>query len=241
MAVNISPRVRRFLNLNPPVPPPTDGGGGSLSFPSDLKAGGRNFYTSISFRDYGTFGGAIGGALGAFGAGGVSLPLPRKINDVQTVVWEQASIVSAALGVSGSLQGASQAGAIAGAASGIRLNPALLMMFKEPNFKEWNLQWTLAPNSKSETDTVNNIIKTFKRQMSPGTSGPFYTYPSLAIVNFFSGGDYLPKLKPAAIMAVQTDFTGAGQPSFFEGGGPTVVSFTVSLREVQLWTQTDQF
>lgn len=233
--------IRRRISPNLPSPPPTQGGGGNLRFPSDLTAGGRNFYTTLSFQGYGGFGGALGLGLGAAGIGGITLPIPRKINDVQTVVWEEASIVSAAFSVSNSLQSASGIAAIGGAfAGGIRLNPALIMLFKQPNFKEWNLQWTLAPNSRDETQTVTNIVKTLKQQMSPGVSGPFYTYPSLAIVSF-SPSSHLPRLKPAAIMAVQTDFTAAGQPSFFNGGGPTVVNLTISLREVQLWTQNDSF
>ena len=239
----VAPR-RRYLPPNPPSPPPTQGGGGMM-FPKDLKAGGRNFATSISFQSYGAFGGALGnvpflGGIGGMFGGGITLPIPRKINDVQTVVWEEASIVSAALGVSSSLQGLSTAGAIAGAGVGLRLNPALIMMFKQPNFKEWNLQWTLAPNSSDETNAVSNIIKMFKRNMSPGVSGPFYSYPMLAQISF-SPSNFLPRLKPAAIMAVQTDFTAAGQPSFFRDGGPTVVNLTISLREVQLWTQNDTF
>ena len=75
--------------------------------------------------------------------------------------------------------------------------------------------------------------------MSPGASNGFYTFPALAQINFHPSQDYLTRLKPAAIMAVQTDFTAAGQPSFFKSGAPTVVNFTVTLRETELWTQND--
>ena len=40
-------------------------------------------------------------------------------------------------------------------------------------------------------------------------------------------------------MAVQTDFTAAGQPSFFNNGAPTIVNLTVSMRETELWTAED--
>ena len=114
------------------------------------------------------------------------------------------------------------------------------MLFKQPQFKEWNLQWTLAPNSKDESDTLSNIIKQLKRASSPGTDGPVYTYPNLAHISF-SPSEYLPNLKPCAIMAVQVDFTASGMPSFFESGAPTVINLTLSLRETELWTQNGNF
>ena len=232
---------RRYVSPNPPSAPPT-GGGGGLKFPKDLTAGGRNFYTSIFFQRYNAGGMGGFGAAGGIGGGSITLPIPRKINDVQTVVWEETSIVSAALGVSNTLQGLSTAGAIAGAGVNLRLNPLLLMMFKQPNFKEWNLQWTLAANSPDESQAIADIVREFKRNMSPTKSGPmgmFYGYPAVAQVRFSPNDRFLTRLKPAAIMAVQTDFTAAGQPSFFNGGAPTIVNLTVSMKETELWTSED--
>ena len=226
---------KRWISPNVPGPP-TQFGGGGLKFPKDLTAGGRNFYTSIIFQRYnmGGFGG-FGGAGG--GGGSVTLPIPRKINDVQTVIWEETSIVSAGLAAANLLgTGFEGLGNIGLGAANLRLNPALVMLFKQPNFKEWNLQWTLAANSRDESQAIADIIREFKRSMSPGKSGPFYSYPAVAQVRFFPSDRFLTRLKPAAIMAVQTDFTAAGQPSFFNGGAPTVVNFTVSLKETELWT-----
>lgn len=229
---------RRYVSPNPPSAPPT-GGGGGLKFPKDLTAGGRNFTTNIFFQRYNAGGMGGIGPFGGAGGGSITLPIPRKINDVQTVIWEETSIVSAALGVSNTLQGLSTAGAIAGAGVNLRLNPALLMMFKQPNFKEWNFQWTLAPNSPDESQAIADIVREFKRNMSPGKMGPFYTYPAVAQVSFSPNARFLTRLKPAAIMAVQTDFTAAGQPSFFNSGAPTIVNLTVSMRETELWTAED--
>lgn len=226
---------RRWVSPNIPSAPPATGGGG-LKFPKDLTAGGRNFYTSIIFQRYSM--GGFGG-FGSFGGGGgsVTLPIPRKINDVQTVIWEETSIVSAGLAAANLLgTGFESLGNIGLGAANLRLNPALIMLFKQPNFKEWNLQWTLAPNSQDESQAIANIVKEFKRSMSPGKAGPFYTYPAVAQVRFFPSENFLTRLKPAAIMAVQTDFTAVGQPSFFNSGAPTVVNLTVSLKETELWT-----
>ena len=167
---------RRYLTPNPPSPPQM-GGGGSLKFPKDLDAGGRQYYTNMYFVDYGQFGGAFGQM--PWGGGNtptgesITLPLPRQINDTQMVIWEEASLVSAALGAAqgmggaigaaaGGAQGLGTAAAIAGASGAfggaVRLNPALLMMFKQPSFKEWHLQWTLAPNSQDETEAITKKI-----------------------------------------------------------------------------------
>jgi len=48
------------------------------------------------------------------------------------------------------------------------------------------------------------------------------------------------QFKNCAIISVQVDFTGAGNPSFFRGTNrPTVINLTLQLKEIQLWDQTD--
>ena len=55
----------------------------------------------------------------------------------------------------------------------------------------------------------------------------------------FKPSGYLFKLKPCAIIAVQVDYTGAGQPSFFKSGAPTIVNLTLQLKEYQLQSAQD--
>lgn len=241
-----TPRVRP----NVPTPPTTNRGGGGMMFPSDLKSGGKEFYTSIGFTDYNSVTGGGGMPMG----GSITLPIPRKVNETQSVIWEEVSLVGAGLAAAAGGASAFGGGGMLGAgaqiaqgagglaniglgAMGYRVNPHLLMLFKQPNFKQYTFNWSLAANSKDESDSIASIIAEFKSKMLP-TAGKFvYGYPLIADISLHPNDKFLTKFKPAAVMEVQVDYTGSGQPSFFYTGAPTVVNLAVTFREVELWTR----
>lgn len=225
----------------------------SMSFPGDLATGQRQFYTSITFMDYNfdlqtlTAGGVGGGAA-------IKLPMPRRLNDAENIIWEEwsgkdailsgASQLAQYAGVSSALVGAIQIGGEAASIEkGLSLNPFQYMMFKRPQFKEHTLQWTLTPNSQRESDTLIKIINKCKKAALPSTTGSVFLmkYPQIAqVVLKAAGGDkYLYKFKPCAIISVQVEHTAAGMPSFFNSGAPTAVNLTLQLKEIQLWKSED--
>lgn len=191
----------------------------SDGFPSDLPS---NFCTTIRFT-------GKNGAVGQI----VKLPLPKRLNDQQNIVWEELSLTSMALSA---ISGGQTAYDIASTASGYALNPFVFMQFKRPQFKEHVLQWTLAANSQQESDKINQIIKTLKRASLPTKSfgnGLLVNYPALAEIEL-SPGKYLFKFKPCAIQTVQVDHTVSGL-SFFNSGAPTIINLTLQLKETKLW------
>lgn len=216
------------------------------SFPNDLVASGRNFKTDIQFVEYnGAFmvQSLFGSGPTYTPAGGISLPIPRKINDTTSTEWARASLLemglSLAPAVVGNL-GGTLGGAI-GAFTGQTLNPFQFMMFKHPNFKEHILQWQLAPSTPDESNTLAYIIEQFKYHMLPSLKGGgmLYDYPSIALVKLYPNDDLTYRFRPAAIIGVQVDFSGGGGPSFFKNGAPTVVNLSVQLREITLWDKTN--
>lgn len=240
---------------NFPTKPGSNGGGGGKSFPKDLNNGSRQFCTQISFVEYSSPLSTTLGGEGVSMGGSVTLPIPRKLNDNEVVLWEEWSgtqaIQSGVQGVSqflpgmgrylGTIAGAGVAGVqMASTFTGQTVNPFQFMMFKRPMFKEHTLTWTLAPNSQEESNNLRDIIKECKRAALPPSIGtsPLIQYPKLAMVSFKPSG-YLFKLKPCAIIAVQVDYTGAGQPSFFKSGAPTIVNLTLQLKEFQLQSAQD--
>lgn len=141
-----------------PVAPP-------LTYPSDIFApvgsdGMPNqFYTTIRYREH--FSTRAGDPNPIVGT--ITLPIPRKINDVLTLSWSQESFTSlfAALGVN-------LANFLAGnAGSGLLINPALFMMFKHPNFKVVEMSWTLVADNEQESIQIAKIIDVLKYQASP--------------------------------------------------------------------------
>jgi len=238
------------------------------SFPNDLVSDGRQFCTDIQFMLYdpsltnaplnfpfSTLG-IIPFITSAYRPnGGITLPIPKKLNDVQTVIWESVSATqtmgSAVNALSGGRLSALTSvvggpAAIAGALvpGGLSLNPHLFMLFKSPTFKEYTLSWTLAPKNEQESNTLADIITQFKYNMLPASTagGLLFNYPSIAIIKMYPNDFFTFKFKPCAIKSVQIDYTGSGSPSFFKRtGAPTVVNINVLLQEIQYLTKDNYF
>lgn len=230
----------------PNFPSKPSRGTNSSSFPGDLITGKRQFYTQIGFVRYNS--GLASGGLGIQSTGSVLLPIPRKLNDNEVILWEEWSGTETlkaggkygAQMLGGPVGSALAAGVDAGSNfvstdTGLQLNPFQFMMFKRPNFKEHTLQWTLAPNTRQESETIRTIVNRCKKAALPTPQGNYIMrYPDIAVVSF-KPDKYLFKLKPCAIISVQVDYTGAGGPSFFNSGAPTVVNLTLQLKEIELW------
>lgn len=237
----------------PNFPQPPQRGFSNDSFPADLVSGDRKFYTSISFAKFTGY--SLSGGLSLNFGGNIKLPIPRKLNDNEVMLWEEWSLTndvkSGAVNVAQRYLG-STAGSITSALSnlsekqgsftGTTINPYMFMMFKRPSFKEFTLQWSLAPNSQRESDSLDQIIKKCKRAALPTISGVTMEYPDIANIKLYAGqanDKYLFKFKPCAIISVQVDYTGSGMPSFFKSGAPTIVNLTLQLKEIELWSKND--
>ena len=241
-----------------------------FSFPNDLQANGRDFAMAISFSDYTSS--TVTGAATEFNtiktipAGSVLLPLPKRINDVQTISWEEFSATSAAGQIGGQLAEAAGAiskvasnfltstvlssiGSAAGSAlpiaehyAGAVINPMLWMLFKQPNFREFTFQWTLAPNNAQESLTLMNMINFFKKSAlhTLSTNQFIMNYPRTANIYMLPSSQFMFEFKPCVVTSVQVDYTAGGQPSFFKGtNAPTIIGLTLSVKEMELWTSAD--
>jgi hypothetical protein len=229
-----------------------------LTIPRDLVKDNKSLHTGIQFVPY-NFNLTLSSESSAAVAGlrkQIILPIPTKVNDLQVAVWEAesfaqqaASLVSAIPRIATSTRAAAAAGAavnVAGALGqaggaylGLAINPFLWMLFRQPGFKEYNFSWTLTAANAQESEDIKTMINMFKENMLPGKAGLFYTYPNIALIKFYPDDTFMFRFKPCAIMAVSTDFTAAG-PSFFKNtSAPTIINFTVSLKEIDLWTQQD--
>lgn len=267
-APNISNTYFRESNRSPL---PRNMGNNQYMFPSDLVVGERDFYIQIQFVSYqkrSVFSPPFLQPLG-----GVTLPIPKKINDQQTVVWqavEGGAIASAieagraasdfgrAAGGRPSFLGVAGAGVAAGAATaainasggigqliggyaGLAPNPFLTMLFKSGDFKDHTFNWTFTPHNAGESETLANIFNYFKFNMLPSRAfgGLLLGYPNIALIRLFPNDFFTYRFKPCAVISTAVDYSGAGQPSFFENGAPTVMNFSLQLKEIELWMQED--
>lgn len=231
-------------------------GGGGMQFPSDLIDNQKSIYMSFSFYKYDRGGilGNLGGLIDNFtngknnalgnllfqGGETVLLPMPNKINDHPTVDWQQDNLFDAT-----SIPGMGIANKYMGYFEGATINPFLVMLFKSPKFKEFHFSWTLAPRTQDETNTLNDILKTFRKNMLPdkgrGAMGVTLTldYPMICHPKFFPS-DKLFQFKPCAIRGVHFDYNPAGNPAFFKDtGGPASVKLTVDMVEIEYWLKSE--
>ena len=113
-----------FLDYIPPfLPTKPKTSYNTASFPNDLIADGRQFATRIEFLQYSAemagvdiFGLIPFSTAGYLPTGGFTLPLPKKINEIQSVIWKEESAVDAAT---------SAISSVVGLAGGIRAGAAL--------------------------------------------------------------------------------------------------------------------
>ena len=207
----------------------------SNSFPNDLVASGRNFYTQIQFVDYSVFQQVNSFGAYAVPSGGINLPIPLSLNDNLMLRWTDLELTNSVLGSAGggALGVAASVGSVA---TGLALNPLAFLQFKRPEFRLFSLSWVLAPRTQKESQTIRNIVTQCKRAASPTNLGVFLGYPQVALIrihpNNVFGNLYF---KPCVITSVQVDYTPNPTPSFFENGAPTTVTLTLNLKEMQYW------
>ena len=255
-----------FYNTMPTNLPtkPKATAGRNLMFPSDLITGERNFYTTIQFVEW-TASQAISSILAnsvlVDPRDGIILPLPRTINEQQTMVWEENKAIDSVPGlatnaknvldktvertqsqlnkISGTVGLALAGKTVAEYLTGATINPFLYMMFRSPTFKTHTLDWILAPKSEQESNNITKIINTFKKSSLPSTTlGAILHYPMIAMVRL-NPDSHLLKFKPCAVTSVSVNYTAAGSPSFFKSGAPSVVSIQLQLKEIDIWTQNN--
>jgi hypothetical protein len=179
--------------------------------------------------------GGGGATLGLGGTtGSIYLPLPLKIHDVELNVWQDASYLDYIPSI---MQAAAQG---ASSLNQQAINPFLYMLYKQPLFREFTFQWILAPNNAQESQTLYQILSAFKTAALPtfNTGGNFLlNYPYMVRVQL-NPNTFMFDILPCVIISVEVDYSGSGHaPSFFKDGAPTIISFTLHLKEAQIFTR----
>lgn len=236
-----------------------------LTFPADLIADKRNFYTQIQFVDYNILQQVNSMVPYAVPSGGMKLPIPMKINDNLVLHWSPVSLTSmlgnAAIsassaygrsqgGVNGAQAGAAAASGIgvmaqlAGAAvpGGFAINPLMFMLFQRPEYRQFSLSWILTPRNEKESKTIKDIITECKKAASPEkmAGGFLMTYPKIAMIKMWPDNIFGHMVfKPCIVTSVQANYTAAPVASFHKNGAPTVISLTLNLQEMQFWFRSE--
>ena len=138
------------------------------------------------------------------------------------------------------------------AGAGNIFNPANITAFKGTPIRKHKLNWKLVPRSKSESETLSNIVKLIRRSMhsqldgfgdgSSANNGAFFQrYPDIiqcALITPDVNNSIF--YKPALVSAFGVDHTGQGGLNFFQGtGSPVEYTLSLEINEIDFVTRSD--
>jgi len=137
------------------------------------------------------------------------------------------------------------------AGAGTAINPYATLVFSGVDLKVHNFEWLLSPDTPAEAETLQKIIKTIQRHITPemqdvagsGASGTLsrglMKYPSM-VDCFFHGIDqnYFYKLKTSMISQFNVDYAPNGI-ALNKGGRPSAVRITMVMTEAAIHTKSD--
>jgi hypothetical protein len=128
---------------------------------------------------------------------------------------------------------------------GYAFNPQQQLLFKGIDFREYQMDFTFTPYSAQEAQTVNNIIKTFRRAAAPtlvtDTKGMFFVPPSVFDISFTFNGKPNPninRLKRSVLTSINVDYAPNGWSAYVDGQ-PVQTKMTLKFQEMELVTRAD--
>jgi hypothetical protein len=123
-------------------------------------------------------------------------------------------------------------------ASGQIVNPNLELLFNGPQLRPFNFTFKLAARSEGEGKTILEILRFFKRGMSPirSESNLFLKSPNTFTIEYQHMGKTNPnigKIKECALQSVTTSYTPEGQYATFSDGVMVSYSLQMTFSELE--------
>ena len=131
-------------------------------------------------------------------------------------------------------------------ATGQTLNPHMELLFKSVSLRSYTFSFDFAPRDADEALEVKNIIRAFKKYMSPknagknnsinsGAGGIFISSPNVFQLEYRTGNKkhpFLNSFKPMAMTNMQVNYTASGTYSTYEDATPVHLQMTLSFQEL---------
>jgi hypothetical protein len=123
-------------------------------------------------------------------------------------------------------------------ATGQIINPNLELLFNGPSLRPFNFTFKLAARSEGEGKTILEILRFFKRGMSPirSESNLFLKSPNTFTIEYQHKGKTNPnigKIKECALQSVTTSYTPEGQYATFSDGVMVSYSLQMTFSELE--------
>lgn len=116
------------------------------------------------------------------------------------------------------------------------------MMFDSVSNKSYTLSWDLIPQSLSDAQQIENIIKEFRLASLPYRTEKleYYSYPDLVKVKINGINSSLIRFLPSVITSVDFTPTPDGYYQIYESGHFPKINFSININEIVSRTQEIQ-
>lgn len=151
-----------------------------------------------------------------------------------------AAIASKAAGKAAGIASVGLGAAIGNVASGLmdeqakkhqsvlKENP--FITFKGVGLREWQFAWSFIPESKEESESVKQIISTFRKSMYPTNEDWTLKFPEVFSVEFVNAK--FPKMPEIALQSCNIVYNKDSNSFFKENDEPVRVDMTLNFREL---------
>jgi len=131
-------------------------------------------------------------------------------------------------------------------ATGQVLNPHKELLFNSVTLRSFTFSFDFAPRDADEALEVKNIIRAFKKSMSPknagqngspggGPGGVFISSPNVFQLEYRTGNQkhpFLNSFKPMALTNMAVNYTASGAYATYEDATPVHLQMTLNLQEL---------
>lgn len=121
----------------------------------------------------------------------------------------------------------------------LALNPKKEILFKGFGFRNFSFSYMFAPKSEEESDTVRNIIETFRYYALPEISAAktFYMFPAEFEISFMLGqkdNPHIPRITTAVLENIVVNYMPRNVWSTLPNGAPLSLSISMQFKELEL-------
>ena len=120
-------------------------------------------------------------------------------------------------------------------------NPNMELLFNGPSLRQFAFSFQMTPRSRTESDAVKSIIRTFKSNMAPqitseGDGNLFLKTPNVFELTYKQGKDshsFLHQFKQCFLENVSVNYTGAGTYATYDDGTPVSIIMNLQFKEIE--------
>jgi hypothetical protein len=125
-------------------------------------------------------------------------------------------------------------------AAGYAINPQQQLLFQGVDFRTFGLAFVMTPWNAQESNTIKEIIKTFRKYGSPtilkNTAGFIFKPPAVFEVEFWSGSQqnqYLNKVTQCVLTQIEVNYAPNGWTAHNDGA-PVQTALNLGFQEIEI-------